>query len=77
MAPGAGSVFAAVPQAAPVAVFQLTEDFRTDEDPRKVNLGVGGERVKEGRGEERTCLFCPQITFPTLETHGLVSFAES
>lgn len=44
MAPGVDSVFAAVPQAAPVAVFQLTADFRADVDPRKVNLGVGGER---------------------------------
>uniref|UniRef100_T1DNU1 Aspartate aminotransferase n=1 Tax=Crotalus horridus TaxID=35024 RepID=T1DNU1_CROHD len=49
MVPGAGSVFAAVPQAAPVAVFQLTEDFRSDEDPRKVNLGVGAYRTNEGQ----------------------------
>ncbi|ETE63832.1 Aspartate aminotransferase, cytoplasmic, partial [Ophiophagus hannah] len=49
MAPGAVSVFAAVPQAAPVAVFQLTEDFRADEDPRKVNLGVGAYRTNEGQ----------------------------
>ncbi|KAG8135763.1 putative Aspartate aminotransferase protein [Naja naja] len=49
MAPGAVSVFAAVPQAAPVAVFQLTEDFRADEDPRKVNLGVGAYRTNEGK----------------------------
>lgn len=62
MAPGAGSVFAAVPIAAPVAVFQLTEDFRADEDPRKVNLGVGGERAKAGRRRARLPLFCPPVT---------------
>lgn len=37
------SLFAEVPQAAPVAVFKLTADFRDDKDPKKVNLGVGGE----------------------------------
>ncbi|KAH0623846.1 hypothetical protein JD844_007013 [Phrynosoma platyrhinos] len=49
MAPGSGSVFAAVPQALPVAVFQLTADFRADTDPRKVNLGVGAYRTDEGQ----------------------------
>lgn len=48
MVPGAGSVFANVPQAMPVAVFQLTADFRADTDTRKVNLGVGGERTRVG-----------------------------
>ncbi|KTF82582.1 hypothetical protein cypCar_00045928 [Cyprinus carpio] len=38
------SIFGEVPQAAPVAVFKLTADFREDQNPRKVNLGVGGER---------------------------------
>ncbi|KAJ6669210.1 hypothetical protein lerEdw1_008019 [Lerista edwardsae] len=49
MSPGAGSVFANVPQAMPVAVFQLTADFRADVDPRKVNLGVGAYRTDEGQ----------------------------
>lgn len=38
------SIFGEVPQAAPVAVFKLTADFREDQNPSKVNLGVGGER---------------------------------
>lgn len=37
------SVFGEVPQAAPVAVFKLTQDFNNDEFPNKVNLGVGGK----------------------------------
>uniref|UniRef100_A0A670JYS1 Aspartate aminotransferase n=1 Tax=Podarcis muralis TaxID=64176 RepID=A0A670JYS1_PODMU len=40
---------AGVPQAPPVAVFQLTADFRADGDPRKVNLGVGAYRTDEGQ----------------------------
>lgn len=38
------SLFGEVPLAAPVAVFKLTADFREDQSPNKVNLGVGGER---------------------------------
>lgn len=37
------SVFSEVPQAAPVAVFKLTQDFNNDQFPQKVNLGVGGK----------------------------------
>lgn len=37
------SVFSEVPQAAPVAVFKLTQDFTNDQFPQKVNLGVGGK----------------------------------
>lgn len=37
------SIFGEVPQAAPVAVFKLSADFREDQNPSKVNLGVGGE----------------------------------
>lgn len=37
------SVFSEVPQAAPVAVFKLTNDFNNDQFPQKVNLGVGGK----------------------------------
>lgn len=37
------SVFCEVPQAAPVAVFKLTQDFNNDQFPKKVNLGVGGK----------------------------------
>lgn len=37
------SLFSEVPQAAPVAVFKLTQDFNNDQFPNKVNLGVGGK----------------------------------
>lgn len=37
------SVFREVPQATPVAVFKLTQDFNNDQCPQKVNLGVGGK----------------------------------
>lgn len=39
------SVFSEVPQAAPVAVFKLSQDFNNDPFPQKVNLGVGGKMV--------------------------------
>uniref|UniRef100_A0A672QPU4 Aspartate aminotransferase n=1 Tax=Sinocyclocheilus grahami TaxID=75366 RepID=A0A672QPU4_SINGR len=38
-----------VPLAAPVAVFKLTADFREDQNPSKVNLGVGAYRTDEGQ----------------------------
>ncbi|XP_019222462.1 aspartate aminotransferase, cytoplasmic isoform X1 [Oreochromis niloticus] len=38
-----------VPQAAPVAVFKLTQDFNNDQFPNKVNLGVGAYRTDEGQ----------------------------
>ncbi|KAI1887038.1 hypothetical protein AGOR_G00201920 [Albula goreensis] len=41
------SVFSEVPQAAPVAVFKLTADFREDKDPKKLNLGVGAYRTDD------------------------------
>ncbi|KAK6482142.1 aspartate aminotransferase [Huso huso] len=41
------SLFTEVPQAAPVAVFKLTADFREDKHPSKVNLGVGAYRTDE------------------------------
>ncbi|XP_026212619.1 aspartate aminotransferase, cytoplasmic [Anabas testudineus] len=43
------SVFADVPQTAPVAVFKLTQDFNNDPFPIKVNLGVGAYRTDEGQ----------------------------
>lgn len=42
------SVFCEVPQATPVAVFKLTQDFTNDQCPQKVNLGVGGKRSTGG-----------------------------
>ena len=42
------SVFSEVAQAAPVAVFKLTQDFNNDQFPKKVNLGVGGESREPG-----------------------------
>ncbi|KAK2817463.1 hypothetical protein Q5P01_025654 [Channa striata] len=41
------SVFGDVPQAPPVAVFKLTADFRVDDHPQKVNLGVGAYRTDD------------------------------
>ncbi|XP_034464883.1 aspartate aminotransferase, cytoplasmic [Hippoglossus hippoglossus] len=41
------SVFSEVPQAAPVAVFKLSQDFNNDQCPDKVNLGVGAYRTDE------------------------------
>ncbi|XP_051773290.1 aspartate aminotransferase, cytoplasmic [Ctenopharyngodon idella] len=41
------SIFSEVPQAAPVAVFKLTADFREDQCSSKVNLGVGAYRTDE------------------------------
>ncbi|XP_056617491.1 aspartate aminotransferase, cytoplasmic [Triplophysa dalaica] len=41
------SIFGEVPLAAPVAVFKLTADFREDQSPNKVNLGVGAYRTDE------------------------------
>ncbi|KAF6731546.1 Aspartate aminotransferase, cytoplasmic [Oryzias melastigma] len=43
------SVFRDVQQAAPVAVFKLTQDFNNDPFPNKVNLGVGAYRTDEGK----------------------------
>ncbi|KAM4635883.1 aspartate aminotransferase, cytoplasmic [Discoglossus pictus] len=43
----AKSIFSEVPLAPPVAVFKLTADFRSDKDPRKVNLGVGAYRTDD------------------------------
>nr|XP_020457455.1 aspartate aminotransferase, cytoplasmic [Monopterus albus] len=43
------SIFCKVPQAAPVAVFKLTQDFTKDQFPTKVNLGVGAYRTDEGQ----------------------------
>lgn len=40
------SVFRDVQQAAPVAVFKLTQDFNNDPFPNKVNLGVGGKLAR-------------------------------
>ena len=42
MAPGAPSLFEDVELAPPVAVFQLTADFKADPAEVKMNLGVGG-----------------------------------
>ncbi|XP_072292398.1 aspartate aminotransferase, cytoplasmic [Eucyclogobius newberryi] len=42
------SMFCEVPQAAPVAVFKLSQDFNNDQFPKKVNLGVGAYRTDEG-----------------------------
>ncbi|XP_019718163.1 aspartate aminotransferase, cytoplasmic-like [Hippocampus comes] len=43
------SVFGDVPQAPPVAVFKLSADFREDNHPQKVNLGVGAYRTDDSQ----------------------------
>uniref|UniRef100_A0A8C7KZU2 Aspartate aminotransferase n=1 Tax=Oncorhynchus kisutch TaxID=8019 RepID=A0A8C7KZU2_ONCKI len=43
------SLFGEVPQATPVAVFKLSNDFKEDANPKKVNLGVGAYRTDEGQ----------------------------
>uniref|UniRef100_A0A4W5K0W2 Aspartate aminotransferase n=1 Tax=Hucho hucho TaxID=62062 RepID=A0A4W5K0W2_9TELE len=43
------SLFGEVPQATPVAVFKLSNDFKEDPNPMKVNLGVGAYRTDEGQ----------------------------
>uniref|UniRef100_A0A3P8YV32 Aspartate aminotransferase n=1 Tax=Esox lucius TaxID=8010 RepID=A0A3P8YV32_ESOLU len=43
------SLFGEVPQATPVAVFKVTNDFKEDPNPKKVNLGVGAYRTDEGQ----------------------------
>lgn len=48
------SVFSEVPQAAPVAVFKLTNDFNNDQFPQKVNLGVGGKLSEKSSSRDVT-----------------------
>nr|XP_054765929.1 aspartate aminotransferase, cytoplasmic-like [Lytechinus pictus]XP_054766430.1 aspartate aminotransferase, cytoplasmic-like [Lytechinus pictus] len=43
------SAFAAIEQAAPVAVFKLIEAFKADQCPDKVNLGPGTYRTDESK----------------------------
>lgn len=43
------SRFSAVQAAPPVAVFALTQAYRNDPDPRKVDLGVGAYRDNDGK----------------------------
>ena len=38
------SNFSKVPLAAPVVIFKLTADFKSDENKDKINLGVGAYR---------------------------------
>jgi len=43
------SFFGNVQLAPPVAVFKLSADFRADENPKKINLGVGAYRDDDGK----------------------------
>merc|ERR1719445_240178 len=43
------SVFQEVQAAPPIEVFKLTRDCRADNDPNKVDLGVGAYRTPEGK----------------------------
>lgn len=56
------SVFAEVPQAAPVAVFKLTQDFNNDQFPKKVNLGVGGKLASSGAHGLMVARVCSMVT---------------
>lgn len=47
------SVFSEVPQAVPVAVFKLTNDFNNDQFPQKVNLGVGGKLSEKSSSRDK------------------------
>lgn len=40
------SIFSAVEKGPPIEVFALNQKFLADEDPNKVNLGVGGKYFK-------------------------------
>lgn len=41
------SVFQQVPLAPPDAIFNLTNQFKADTDPKKINIGVGAFRTDE------------------------------
>lgn len=41
------SVFQEVPQAPPDAIFNLTNQYKADKDPKKINIGVGAFRTDE------------------------------
>lgn len=43
------SVWSQVPQAPPDAILGVTEAFKADKSPKKLNLGVGAYRTEEGR----------------------------
>lgn len=45
----AGNVFAALDQAPPDAILGITEQFKADPNPRKVNLGVGVYQDADGK----------------------------
>lgn len=45
----APSNFSRIEPAPPVAVFKLTADFKADQNPNKVNLGVGAFRTEQGQ----------------------------
>lgn len=79
------SLFAEVPQAAPVAVFKLTADFRDDKDPKKVNLGVGAYRTDDSqpwvlpvvRKVEKLIVADSSLTHEYLPILGLPEFRSS
>lgn len=57
------SVFSEVAQAAPVAVFKLTQDFNNDQFAKKVNLGVGGKLCTSSPTDiHALCRLCPGAT---------------
>jgi len=43
------SLWQEVPQAPPDAILGISEAFKKDQDPRKLNLGVGAYRTEEGK----------------------------
>lgn len=44
----APSCFANIQAAPPIAVFKLTADYKNDQNPNKINLGVGAFRTEKG-----------------------------
>lgn len=48
-ASSSASVFGQVSQAPPDAILGITEAFKRDQNPKKINLGVGAYRTEEGK----------------------------
>jgi len=50
------STWSAVPQGPPDAILGVTEAFKADSDPRKINLGVGAYRDEHGKPYVLNCV---------------------
>lgn len=56
MKTSAESVWACVPLGPPDAILGITEAFKADADPSKINLGVGAYRDDQGRPYVLDCV---------------------